>query len=111
MLGLLVSIAILIYYQYSTQVILAMSTASLLKGSTFRASQRTGRAVIHAQTPVSLEKIVASLDPITGEAEFIKQPETLEAQIRDEPFSKGTMKLAFDVSTIQPLVFSLNSRY
>ena len=55
---------------------------------------------------MTLEKITASLDPITGEADFIKQPGTLEAQICDEPFSQGTMKLAFDVSTVQPSSFA-----
>ena len=92
-------------------MVAALATASLLKGSTFQASQHAGHALIHTESPVTLEKITASLDPIMGEADFIKQPGTLEAQIHDEPFSQGTMKLTFDVSTVQPSSFAAQISY
>ena len=68
-------------------------------GSRFCLSNREV-SVVHASTKVQLQKIVCVVDHITGTYSFEEAGETLNSQIRNVPFSKGSMKNAYDVRSI-----------
>ena len=68
-------------------------------GSSFCLSNREA-AVIHSSTKVQLQKIVCVVDHVTGTYSFEEAGEIMHSQIRKSPFSKGSMKSAFDVCYI-----------
>ena len=68
-------------------------------GSSFCLSNREA-SVIHSSTKVQLQKIVCVVDHVTGTYSFEEAGEILHSQIRNVPFSKGSMKSAYDVCPI-----------
>jgi hypothetical protein len=69
-------------------------------GSSFCLSNREA-SVVHASTKVQLQKIVCVVDHVTGLFSFQEAAgETLNSQIRNIPFSKGSMKNAYEVRPI-----------
>lgn len=57
-------------------------------------------ATTKAYSLVKLKQITCSLDPQTGEPDFIDTAATMSVQIQNTSFARGAMKLAFDVSTV-----------
>jgi len=65
-------------------------------GSSFCLSNREA-SVVHSATKVCLQKILCVMDSITGSYSFEESNDVLQGQIRNVPFSKGTMKSVYNV--------------
>jgi hypothetical protein len=87
-------------------VIYAEVTFQAPIGSHFCLSNREA-SVVHSSTKVRLQKIACVVDNDSGSYSFEEAGEILQGQIRNAPFSKGSMKSAYDVRQIIMLDYNI----
>ncbi|KAJ6473885.1 kinase-like domain-containing protein, partial [Mycena sanguinolenta] len=67
--------------------------------SEFSPSALVGPAKVHNRTRVALKRINCVLDPITASPEFENSDIIINGKLRDEPFSSGAMKRAYELQS------------
>ncbi|KAJ7577391.1 kinase-like domain-containing protein [Mycena floridula] len=67
--------------------------------SLFKPSSRATFATIQNLSPISLRRILCRANSLTGQCTFVGTNTVVHGDIMEKPFSKGTMKEAYDLTT------------
>ncbi|KAF7371790.1 hypothetical protein MVEN_00036700 [Mycena venus] len=79
------------------RVFRSLSNQGIRLRSEFHVSALSGPAAVHTRTRVVLKRINCFADPLTGIAEFEHSEHTIHGKLRNDPFSSGAMKNAYDL--------------